>query len=334
MWIHRHTCKLVQFPKRLPGLATILMRPSALQLNAYPRDWKKDEPGLVLIVSMEGNRRGGAADRGRLENLFKVLRFRMLETQIDIPAEVLRDTIRDLAQSPALKDVDSFVFCISAHGGTDDGRGYIEDSTLPEDVAQQQLPQQEASFSGGLDSNEGTLPQGPQQRNRLQIIDDIVNPICASKHLRGKPKIFLINACRGPHAQSRNPYKKAPAKETKLLSELEMGQYITNKEDVLLIFSTDEGDMSFRHETNGTFFVQSLQKITEARFEVDDVLGMITAVAEEMRRLQTDQGLTQRLCCHSYLLKKVYWRRAPAEYGESNLLSCRRLSNFDKSVQS
>ncbi|XP_035025161.1 caspase-8 [Hippoglossus stenolepis] len=94
--------------------------------------------------------------------------------------------------------------------------------------------------------------------------------------LTGKPKVFLIQACQGPHTQ-----------HGVLLEDLEADAspslFIPEEADVLVAFATVEDHVSFRHKTDGSWFIQSVcQQLKEGCLRHDDITTILHRVNDEV----------------------------------------------------
>lgn len=226
-------------------------------------------------------RRGAAVDRGRMEVLFKNLYFdvKWLVDEKDLKRELIKisenignDTSDSSCDPPKKKKKpDCFVCFVSAHGNTDEHGHYITDAS----------------------------------KSNVYIISDILKPFMMCDALKGIPKVFFINACRG-----------------KLRSTDSMVEYVKKSgKDSLVVFSTEEGYESARSPKDGTLFVQALYEAIYLNHEKEDVVAMVRIANNMLRKGSEDRFRKEgkKVWCqvapsHSNLTGKLYWRtRGPSE---------------------
>lgn len=118
-----------------------------------------------------------------------------------------------------------------------------------------------------------------------QLDKAIVEPTLMNDTLKGKPKIFIVNACKG-NAQMETDY---------VLSA-------TNKFDILKCFSTYEGTVSFRDDMSGTTFIQTFFKLIEKSHgkEVIEIMRLL-------RNTFVDNRIAQAPTETSTLTKQFYF---------------------------
>ena len=103
--------------------------------------------------------------------------------------------------------------------------------------------------------------------------EELWNPFLAENcpSLRGKPKLFFLNACRGNRqdrgAETDNMPEKAKVNRSKL----------PNHADFLIARSTVPGYVSWRNPTEGSHFIQALCEVLDPEKGAynDDILSLL-----------------------------------------------------------
>ncbi|XP_060934066.1 caspase-8-like [Limanda limanda] len=94
--------------------------------------------------------------------------------------------------------------------------------------------------------------------------------------LTGKPKVFLIQACQGPHRHRGVLLADLEADDSSL-------QCIPEEADVLVAFATVEDHVSYRSTTEGSWFIQGVcQKLKEGCCRNDDFITILKRVNKDV----------------------------------------------------
>lgn len=172
-----------------------------------------------------------------LEEVFGWLGFRTRLYQ-NQSAEQIRDLMKELGQDQTHGDC--FVCCVLSHGGKEKvvGRDVVDGPHDVKDVKEKQV----------VYGRDGKL---------CFIKEDILSPFnglnCPS--LVKKPKVFFIQACRGPGIQ-----RPVEASAASLDIRPVEGYTLTEDADFLVSFATVEDYVSLVCPETGSWFIQSLCK--------------------------------------------------------------------------
>ncbi|XP_051750962.1 caspase-22 isoform X2 [Ctenopharyngodon idella] len=204
--------------------------------------------GLCIIINNENfknpkkKRNGSQKDVDSLKDLFEDLGFRV-EIEEDQTASEIKELM--INYSKDRHHGDCFVCCVMSHGRKTGVLGCDEEICLLSDIT--------SPFDGDN---------------------------CRS--LIGKPKVFFIQACRGPEMQSTVLTADGPG-ASRMQDSGSVSYSIAKDSDFLIAMSTVEGYMSIRNKNSGSWFIQSLCKhLREGSKRGQDILGILTKVNNEV----------------------------------------------------
>ena len=125
--------------------------------------------------------------------------------------------------------------------------------------------------------------------------------------LAGKPKIFLVQACRGEQTNEPVLVPKAGSQ-----SSSNVMISIPNHADCLLIFSSIPGFYSLRNTVRGSWLVQAFCRVMDAEKFDDDLVSIVTevsrVVASDFEAIIPDENQRdishKQMCCFTSMLRK------------------------------
>ncbi|KAM6108988.1 caspase-9 [Pterocles gutturalis] len=258
---------------------------------------KADPCGHCLILnnvnfSRDSNlstRDGSNVDCEKLEKRFKALRFDVL-TRRDLKAQEMVSELQKLARQDH-SALDCCVVVILSHG--------CQTSHI--------------QFPGGIYGTDGKpIP-----------IEKIVNYFNGSQcpTLRGKPKLFFIQACggeqrdRGFVVESDSPGDEAPGGSLESdatpfqtpsgnTDELDAVASLPTPGDILVSYSTFPGFVSWRETSSGSWYVEMLDSVLEQYACSEDLLNMLLRVANAV----SAKGRYKQIPgCFNFLRKKFFF---------------------------
>lgn len=260
--------------------------------NCYPDAnlAEGEKRGVAVIISMEEctphPRRGGAVDRGRLYALVHSLGFEGI-TLLDQTREKLLQELQRIAGD--IQENHKFFVCfVNAHGGTsEDGAHFIFD------------------FEGGK-----------------VLLDEMLNPFRKCQQLIAKPKVVIVNACRGQNkavgAEDHGSESLQPIGEKPWSVGTEF-QYVRHSADWLVVFSTSAHFASLRNPAYGTAFIQALVEAFNNKRETTDLMRIMASVINtvvQKGQVPPQIGLEVKQCpvLVSTLSRLVYWPLQPERH--------------------
>eukprot|EP00246_Nothoceros_aenigmaticus_P009469 TRINITY_DN2499_c1_g1_i6.p2 TRINITY_DN2499_c1_g1~~TRINITY_DN2499_c1_g1_i6.p2 ORF type:complete len:265 (-),score=41.41 TRINITY_DN2499_c1_g1_i6:33-827(-) len=130
--------------------------------------------------------------------------------------------------------------------------------------------------------------------HHLWVLNDIVCPITRCPLLNEKPKLFLINACRGhgylvAEAGSGKHLQGSVRDVDKTRREGEEIHFLKQETDCLFVFSTTDDTVSFRDRKEGTYFVRALVEAFEERGQPTNVLDIMTRMNDKVKEMRVQK---------------------------------------------
>ncbi|XP_066151619.1 caspase-3-like [Euwallacea fornicatus] len=209
--------------------------------------------GKALIINnvkfMDGKeeRQGAEKDSRDLENLFRKLNFEVT-LKVNLKGKAISSALKDFSKSSFDKH-DISVVVLMSHGNN-----YTQDG-------------------GKLTKVRGGFTQVLGIDNVPVSADDVIDFFTVGSYhqsLRGKPKIFIFQCCRGEKDQEVR-HDAAPIKNQ-----------VKEYSDVLIAFSTLPGYLSNRNPIHGTWYIQSLCQVFQRHYQQYHIEDMLKLVDKEL----------------------------------------------------
>ncbi|XP_059558730.1 caspase-10 [Myotis daubentonii] len=240
---------------------------SSSEETVYRMDRK--HRGYCVVINNQNftslsERKGTDKDAECLKHVFQWLGFNV-DMRVDVTKERLDEVLQKYKSHPDHADGDCFVFCFLTHG----------------------------QFGAVYSSDQALIPI-------REIMAHFTAQQCPG--LANKPKLFFIQACQGGEIQSSVSIE-ADAVNPELV-EPPLQESVPVEADFLLGLSTVPGYVSFRHKTEGSWYIQSLYNyLKELVPRHEDILSILTAVNNDVSR----RGVTKKQIPQPYftLRKKV-----------------------------
>ena len=125
--------------------------------------------------------------------------------------------------------------------------------------------------------------------------------------LEGKPKIFLIQACRG------NQRDRVPV-ESDSDPMVFSNRSLPADADFLICFASAPGHQSYRQASLGSWFINSVFEVFKEHAEREHIMDMMLRVNNQVAGYFSRDGLKQMPCQVCMLTKKVFFQ---PRYGSS-----------------
>ncbi|XP_019646757.1 PREDICTED: caspase-2-like, partial [Branchiostoma belcheri] len=228
----------------------------------------KQPRGLAYVVSNVtfdhlSNRGGGDVDFQNITALLTQLGFEVREL-CDKTASEIETGIQSFAMEEAHQTADCCVVVMMSHG-------------KPEHIY-------------GRDGQDSSTSPSVNIPTIISMFDNVNCPA-----LRGKPKLFFFQACRGDTADRGTAGPDVPDAGSLLPSnffenvtgrhEADVSTDQPTATDMLICYPTQLGNVSFRNASNGSWFIQAITKVFMKRAKDSTILSMMT----EVNRLVSEQ---------------------------------------------
>ncbi|XP_010003525.1 PREDICTED: caspase-9 [Chaetura pelagica] len=279
-------------PPRTQGLAVDKRNEDLVyQLRANPCGYCLILNNVTFSRASGLSRRDGSdLDSQKLEKRFRSLGFHILPRR-DLTAQEMVSELQKLAQQDHTT-LDCCVVVILSHG--------CQTSHI--------------QFPGGVFGTDGKpIP-----------IEKIVNYFNGSHcpSLRGKPKLFFIQACggeqrdRGFVVESDSPGDEAPGGSSESdatpfqpppgnVDEPDAVASLPTPSDILVSYSTFPGFVSWREASSGSWYVETLDSVLEQYAPSEDLLTLSSQVAHAV----SAKGKYKQIPgCFNFLRKKFFFR--------------------------
>lgn len=244
----------------IPGAS--LLAPSGYTRNFAEEYAMDSSPRGYLLIINNGNFNGVMTDRHGtdvdcklLQDVFMKLGFGV-DVRTNLTAAEIQYNLAFLSRLDSLQSVDSLLVAILSHGS------------------------EEVVF--GVDGVPVTMSD---------VFEPFTSERCPALH--HKPKFFIINACRGDLEDKgavtvslrdkttcmSKDAEKDPEKQHQVIKDI-----IPNQKDFIVAYSTVPKHVSWRHQNDGSWFIQALTKIFDEYSATKDVVNMLIKVNNEVAK--------------------------------------------------
>uniref|UniRef100_A0A9L0SSA5 Caspase-14 n=1 Tax=Equus caballus TaxID=9796 RepID=A0A9L0SSA5_HORSE len=237
--------------------------------NPRPLEEAYDMSGarLALTLCVTKAREGSEADLDALERMFQQLGFEST-TKRDPTAQQFQEELEKFQQAmDAREDLVSCAFVVLMAHGV-----------------------------------EGRLKGEDEQMVELESLFEVLNnKNCQA--LKARPKVYIVQACRG---EQRDPGETVGSDDIMMIAK-DSPETIPTYTDTLHIYSTVEGYIAYRHDKEGSCFIQTLVDVfTERRGPILELLTEVTRRMAEAELVQ--EGRTRKVNpeIQSTLRKRLY----------------------------
>ncbi|CAG7733782.1 unnamed protein product [Allacma fusca] len=134
-----------------------------------------------------------------------------------------------------------------------------------------------------------------------RIVEQFNNTNCEG--LKGKPKIFVFNYCRGDVTDTG-----AGSTQHDAMPERTSPLTIPSWTDMLVCYSTLDGHYAYRDVNEGSWFIQTLCEVVRQHGKTYDIMTLLNLVSEVMKSVQSEHG--EKQICPYYNIgftKKFYF---------------------------
>ena len=243
------------YERELPRCTPEWMRRKCKEEECYPV--RHGTRGRAIVITMTGKREGWQSDLLNLAKLFKYLEFDV-EWHYDLKYEEYEASLEQFAQSDRNSHVDCAWVFLMGHGGSLDNREYI--------------------------TSRDAKPL--YIRSTMEKIFN--NRICLT--LQGKPKVFIVQKCRGNMRDHGVEVQKDKVKADAACGRVvKMGTFT----DYLFGYATQEGHRAMRNIQTGSWYIQKLVQVFMEKARHTSVPDILQEVNREVQKLESDQGDVQ-----------------------------------------
>merc|ERR1739838_251448 len=203
------------------------------------------------------DRKGASEDSKKLKDLADFLGYKYVEHR-DLKKEEIKDVLKRAAEETDKETVGSCLICaISSHGN----------------------------------ENDEIITKCTSQVPLVDFVEPFSDTKCES--LRGKPKVFIVQACRGRKEEKDGNYYTPPKINTR-----------TNFRDTVFACATIPDHVSVRNETTGSHYISNIVEAFKAGRN-EEIQKVLTLANSKTSRKQSECS-NQMSCFRCNLEKQLY----------------------------
>ncbi|XP_063966311.1 cell death protein 3-like [Lytechinus pictus] len=248
-------------------------------------------PGYVLFINnmftrQPDYRRGAEVDERNVRNLFSnTLKGYFLQYIKDVTCEELKGYLESLKDTLSTGIYKSFILILGTHGEPKmaDSNKSMKDAVLMAD-------------------------------NKWMMVEDIVSSFHGDQipAMKDKPKVFIIQSCRGKKFQRSVSLSDSPA----IVSDAyprQQPEYMTRpiNSDILIAYATSEGTKAWRNEDEGSWFVKDLCDVITEYCRKEHMLDILVHVNNRMVWREATENRGKQMPCFVCTFTKKFMLAYP-----------------------
>ncbi|XP_041481228.1 cell death protein 3-like [Lytechinus variegatus] len=247
--------------------------------------------GYVLFINnmftrQPDYRRGAEADETNVRNLFSnTLKGYFLQYMKDVTYEELRGYLESFKDTLSTGVYKSFILILGTHG-------------------EPQMSERNKSMKDAV----------LMADNKWMMVEDIVNSFHGDQipAMKDKPKVFIIQSCRGKTIQRSVSLSDSPA----IVSDTyprQQPEYMTRpvNSDILIAYATSEGTKAWRNEDEGSWFVKDLCDVITEYCEKEHMLDILVRVNSRMVWREATENRGKQMPCFVCTFTKKFMLAYP-----------------------
>ncbi|KAG7215603.1 hypothetical protein INR49_022129 [Caranx melampygus] len=229
--------------------------------NIYPVPVNNSKNRVALLITniefkdKEMNRKGGEKDEENMEKLLTALGYLVIKHR-NLTGKEIEDTLIQFSKHEKVKETDSVVVVIMSHG--------------------------KCGAVLGVNSVSDEDTQSSPDEFHIDKIYELLSP-SKCRALLNKPKIIIIQACRGGQRGSvllSDGAKPSPAPIAEEDIEEDTLQVVHKEKDFISLLSCTPDTVSYRHRDQGSLLIQYIVDIFNNHAHEDDIEELFRKVMQ------------------------------------------------------
>ncbi|XP_029963846.1 caspase-1-like [Salarias fasciatus] len=276
-----------EFSDKLIPTTEAFWRQQQMDDDVYPvfKPAKKQRVALLItnikFQDERRNRRGADKDERNMEKLLSALGYEVVK-YTDLTAKEIDEAIIKFSKHPKLTDTDSVFVVIMSHGKRD----FVLGVNYREDVCANEKPDE--------------FP-----------IDNICKHL-ACRALEDKPKVIIIQACRGedhgslPVWDGVNQAAADAFQSDSVNLEDDALRFVHQEKDFIFLLSCTPNTVSYRQPDHGSLLIQYVVQVFNTDAHKDDIKELFRKVSKQSEKFQHGNKMQIAITDRCSLMRRFY----------------------------
>lgn len=133
---------------------------------------------------------------------------------------------------------------------------------------------------------------GSEKTSDIDIQMDVIEPFLCNRQLAGKPKIFIITACRGDHHHGGVEVEEQT--DGNIGGHFSKNIVLPKNSDVIAVYATSEGEVAMRNNKDGSWYVQEFVDVMKKYHKKQHFLDLLVEVNRRVaEKTSEENGITK-----------------------------------------